>query len=121
MKPFDLQEYLKNPSAKIITRDGREAKIINTNMQGDYPILALVIDGQDKIGYYYKINGRKRIYKDSPQDLFFVPTRKEGWTNLYKGEGNLKCGVVFQSKEAAEKSGKNNNLYIATVRIEWEE
>ena len=27
MKQFNLEEYLKNPSRKVITRDGREARI----------------------------------------------------------------------------------------------
>ena len=30
MKQFNLEEYLKNPSRKVITRDGREARIICT-------------------------------------------------------------------------------------------
>lgn len=31
MKQFDLQEYLKNPTRPIITRDGRAARIISCN------------------------------------------------------------------------------------------
>ena len=30
MKQFNLEEYLKNPSRKVITRDGREARIMCT-------------------------------------------------------------------------------------------
>ena len=28
MKPFNLEEYLANPNRKIVTRDGRNARII---------------------------------------------------------------------------------------------
>ena len=30
MKEFDLQEYLKHPSQKVVTRDGRKVRIICT-------------------------------------------------------------------------------------------
>ena len=30
MKPFNLDEYLKNPNKKIVTRDKRNARIIST-------------------------------------------------------------------------------------------
>ena len=43
MEQFDLEKYLKNPSRKIITRDGKSARIICTNrLDENYPVLALV-------------------------------------------------------------------------------
>ena len=43
MKPFNLEEYLKNPSRKIVTRDGYNVKIKYTGMwTTDHPIVALV-------------------------------------------------------------------------------
>ena len=43
MKPFNLEEYLKNPSRKIVTRDGRNARIVCTDRRYEnYPIVALV-------------------------------------------------------------------------------
>ena len=42
MKPFNLEEYLKNPSRKVITRDGRKARIICTDAKGGYPVIGLV-------------------------------------------------------------------------------
>ena len=35
MKKFNLKEYLKNPSVKIVTRDGKPARIICTNKQNN--------------------------------------------------------------------------------------
>ena len=40
MKQFDLQEYLKNPSRKVVTRDGRDVRIICTNYDSFSPIIA---------------------------------------------------------------------------------
>lgn len=42
MKQFNLEEYLKNPSRKVVTRDGRNARIICTDAKGKYPIVALM-------------------------------------------------------------------------------
>lgn len=42
MKQFNLEEYQKNPNRKVITRDGRNVRIICTDKRkDDYPILAL--------------------------------------------------------------------------------
>ena len=40
MKPFSLEEYLANPSKKVITRGGSAVKIHCTNYQGEKPIIA---------------------------------------------------------------------------------
>ena len=43
MKPFNLEEYLKNPSKKVVTRDGKDARIICTDRRDlNFPIVALV-------------------------------------------------------------------------------
>ena len=44
MKPFNLEEFKKNPSRKIITRDGRSVQILCTNARRSYPIVALIED-----------------------------------------------------------------------------
>lgn len=47
MRQFNLEEYVKNPTRPIITRDGRAARIICTDRKGvgvdsPYPIVALI-------------------------------------------------------------------------------
>ena len=43
MKQFSLDEYLKNPKRKVVTRDGRNVtRLLCTDAEGDYPIVALV-------------------------------------------------------------------------------
>ena len=43
MKQFNLEEYLKNPSKKVVTGDGRNVRIICTDSKiRNYPIIALV-------------------------------------------------------------------------------
>ena len=40
MKAFNLKEYLKNPSRKVVTRDGRNVTIHCTNLDGIFPVVA---------------------------------------------------------------------------------
>ena len=76
MKPFNLEEYLKNPSRKIITRDGRIVKkILCTDAKSNYPIVAL-IEGKNEenvIPDAFTRHGHWNMYvKEHPNDLFFA-------------------------------------------------
>ena len=53
MKPFNLKEYLKNPSRKVVTRDGRNVKIHCTNYIGEQQIIAQV-EGHDLSFSFYE-------------------------------------------------------------------
>ena len=123
MKEFNLTEYLKNPSQKVVTRDGREVRIICTDAKNEEPIIALVYNNirdeenvytYNKDGYFYNNN-------DSCLDLFFAPVKKEGWINIYKNNSRRDriAGDVFPSEKEA-KEGKTIR-YITTIKIEWEE
>ena len=120
MKPFTLEEYRNNPKRKIVTRDGRNAKIICTNFLSNKPIIAEI----EKDGYSlsYDENGRNNNFS-TPCDLFFAPEKHEGWLNIFKGNNfyHAENEIVYNSKKEAEIQGKNYMSYIATVKIEWEE
>lgn len=121
MKPFNLEEYLKNPSRKLITRDGRKVtKVLCTNAKGRFPIVALVesFDGENETAITYTNKGHLFDGADYSPDLFFAPEKHEGWINLYSGKLN---GSVFNSKEEAIGSAIADTSYIATVKVEWEE
>ena len=119
MKQFNLEEYLKNPSRKVVTRDNRNVRIICTDAKGNRPVIGLV-DYKDYEGSYgYTKNGRIRDDDyDGNLDIFFAPEKHEGWVNVYRDleSGELYCGYVHDSEEEAKKRGG-----IATVKIEWEE
>ena len=120
MKEFNLTEYLKNPSQKVVTRDGREVRIVCTDVKGEYPIMALIPNKQDELTYRYLINGKQLTYTDSPLDLCFPTTKKEGWINIYSKQGYRHPGKnIFNTKEEAIKN--KSEIYIATVKINWEE
>ena len=125
MKQFNLDEYLKNSSRKVITRSGRKARIICTDAKNDYPIVALIEtpNGKESQPCRYKEDGTYIIGEKLSCDLFFAPEKHEGWLNIYRNESRFYLrGNPYKSKEEAEKVAKaNNKTFCATVKIEWEE
>lgn len=123
MKQFNLEEYLKNPSKKVITRDGRNARIICTDAKNNYPIVALIEmpNGRERQPCGYKKDGTYLIGEKLSCDLFFAPEKHEGWVNVYMNYNERNVGVLYSSKEDALKVAKGYDTYVTTVKIEWEE
>lgn len=125
MEQFSVDKYLENPNRKVVTRDGRSARIICTNRLDDnYPVLALVTEGYAEQCYSYttfgKFDGHQTI--DCELDLLFAPQKKEGWVNIYKYNSKITIGsLVYNTKERAESAAGDKSYYIATIKIEWEE
>ena len=125
MKQFNLEEYLKNPSQKIVTRDGRAVKIYCTDYIGDGPIIAK-IEGNTFSNSFWE-DGRYVDYKETNNDLFFAPEKHEGWINIFhEKDGPISGNIIFNSKEEAEESGRHccgftKDLYITSIKIEWED
>ena len=123
MKQFNLEEYLKNPTKKVITRDGKSARIICTNrLYKNYPVIALVNNEDSEICYGYTAGGKLYIYQDNDSDLFFASIKKSGWINLYKINSIISPGPqAYDTKEEAESAAGNRSDYISTIKIKWEE
>ena len=125
MKEFNLEEFKKDPSLKVVTRDGREVRIICTDFksQMNKPIIALIQEDEDEENAFnFKENGRWHLpeNEESLKDLFFAPIKKEGWVNIYSEQEYRHPGEnIFATKEDAIKYKDIN--YIATIKIEWEE
>ena len=119
MKQFNLEEYLKNPSKKVVTRDGRTVKIHCTNYDSRQPIIAELeyhnfSSSFTKDGRYFN-DGR-----NSPYDLFFASEKHEGWLNIYKERSYCYGGsVIYPTEEAAKTAA--DPAPVATIKIEWEE
>lgn len=133
MKQFNLEEYLKNPSKKVVTRDGRSVRIRCTDRKGKgQPIVALVEtpDRDEEYVSTFREDGRWSTSGcASDLDLFFAPEKHEGWVNIYKAGAQretLGCLVtryvgssIWPTEEAA-KTAAGADL-VVTVKIEWEE
>lgn len=123
MKPFNLEEYLKNPSRKVVTRDGRNVRIICIDQKGTlYKVIGLVDNGDKEKSYNFTLKGESCFGVQTNIDLFFAPEKHEGWVNLYKNlEGFIVPSRIYQTKEDAEKRGNAHDCYVVTAKIEWEE
>ena len=123
MKQFSLDEYLKNPSRKVVTRMGRKVRIICTDREDSiYPIVALVKDDKRELEILvaYTKDGLPAEYVEEYYTLFFAPEKHEGWAVIH---GNFITGRIFSSKEEAEEyvKGVETKIFIAPAKIEWEE
>lgn len=125
MKQFSLDEYLKNPNRSIVTRDGKNARIICTDKDNSkYSIVALIQEDWGEVVHCYTPDGMfVESTRKSTEDLFFVPEKKEGWIHLCKSDNKYPYvrSSVFETKEEAEKYRRANDDSIATIKIEWEE
>lgn len=118
---FSLEEYLADQSRKVVTRDGKQVRIICTDADRKNPIVALVKEGTDKI-FCYQPNGMLYDHAECNNDLFFETTKKDGYINVYRAI-NGRAGFIFNTKDEAEKDcnyGKNE-AFIKTIKISWEE
>ena len=130
MKQFNLEEYLANPSKKVVTRYGKSARIVCTDrVAQEYNLLALVMkDGTESV-CVYNTDGCVCKNETHPLDLFFAPEKHEGWVNIYKAavpRNTLGCMVthymgscIWPTEEAAKTAADADD--IVTIKIEWEE
>ena len=118
MRRFNFDEYIKNPSKEVVTRDGKTVRILCTDADSNKPIVALVrtrhfeqvvIYGKDGVGPTYQT------------DLFFDTEKRKGWVEVYESQDGEKFpgGTIYATKEEAEKKASSSRLAIA--KIEWEE
>lgn len=126
MKQFSIEEYLKNPDRKVVTRNGLPVRIICTDRNYQRPIIALIKekDGTEKTIYTYSTQGGFWTNNEhSDLDLMFAPTKKEGWVNVFESTKGYKYCYksIFPSEKEARCAGETYKTYIATVKVEWEE
>lgn len=125
IEQFNLEEYLKNPERKVVTRNGQNVRIICTDRKGaEDTIIALCLmsDGS-KNCFFYPPDGKQYIKADSYNDLFFVPEKHEGWVNVYKdGDDHYIGSREFYSSEAEAVSHATVGIgYVKSIKFEYEE
>ena len=122
MKKFNLDEYLKNPTRKLVTRDSRNVRIICTDRRDlNFPIVALIENGsRGELIYSYTKDGIYSNNVSTGYDIFFAPEKHEGWVNVYEeGANRYLDGCICVTKEEAKRI--RGYGYITTIKIEWEE
>ena len=126
MKEFNLEEYLENPSKKVVPRDGRKVRIICTDRKGldVKPIVALItLPNCDEIVKCFWSDGIEMRGEEDKTDLFFVPETHEGWIIINKwadGERDTN-GIIYHTKLDIPDIPIVGGKRVATIKIEWEE
>lgn len=124
MKQFSLSEYLKNPSRKVVTREGKPARIVCTDAKGKYPVIALITTEENfEIAHHFKEDGTYIDGAVNLSDLFFTTEKKEGWVSVYRNaRGNIFFSSTYRTKEEAlDALYDDTDTRIDTIKVEWEE
>jgi len=108
---------------KVITRDGREGRVICTDLNNPQPIAVAVWSNskgtREHINQYLK-NGKVSDSDNMMQDILLPP--KKEYVNLYRNDsfGNYSLGEAFSSREEAERyvCGAAGFKLIKTIEVE---
>ena len=123
MERFKLDEYLKDTSRKVVTRDGRNVRIVCTDVKGSVPIVAVIEEKDNTENVLrYESDGIMHGYHDL--DLFFAPIINVGWINIHKEclfGSNYWPSVVYSTEEEAKEAAAQCNSPVYTTKVEWEE
>ena len=123
MEQFSLEQWLQDKSRKVVTRDGREVRIICWDRNTTYwKIVGLVTspDGSTENPYTYDVNGNESdgCLHDHRNDLFFADEEKE-LTEFEKVVQSILNEPHFQDIEAV-KQFSNNLLNLARKELQPE-
>ena len=127
MKPFNLKEYIEDPTLKVVTREGKPVRIICTDKQNKYPVVALIMDNGVEETVNFTKDGLVLERDITKYDLFFVPEKKEGWMILYAANDNNHMPypdtTIYKTKEEAINALHNAKRYVGYMgiaHVEWE-
>lgn len=123
MKPFNLEEA--KAGKPVCTRDGRPARLIYQDLQGEYPFVFAITskDGVNEKVREYNYSGQYYDSEESKHDLFMAPVQHTVWVNLYSA-GKLSpfpSDIAYASEEIAKRAVCETWPYLGTFPITYEE
>lgn len=100
----------KEIEGKIVTRDGRKARIICFDKGGEQPIVALIKNNEEESIDTFFSNGHSisKTNEVAGDLMMMLPEKKEGWVNVYRD-----CDGANITKD--------ENSCVATIKINWRE
>ena len=118
LKPFNLEEYLANPSRKVVTRCGLAVtRFLCTDRKHTKPIVACIEDGCTEVVCFYAKDGKVTSNMSTDFDLFFASEKREGWINIFKNDTVFP--EIYETQDLAKKWVGAAD-YATTIKIEWE-
>lgn len=121
-KPFNLEAA--KAGAKVMTRDGRPARIVCFDMKGwnRKQVLALVpcIEaGGKEFACTYDVQGMCYPACHSPEDLFMAPLKVMKWGLIMPARTRMR---LYDTPEGAEHAAAELEVkHPLIIPVEWEE
>lgn len=97
----------------VQTRDGRQVRILCTDMIGTFPMVGLIKGhcGDEDVAMWTS-DGKYRLFDDCEHDLMNVPEKHSVWINFYKS--GMRYGW-HTSKEMADRQAGEDRIACVNV------
>ena len=119
MEHFNLEEWLKDKSRKICTRDGRIVEILKVDAKGNHPIIGIYqFSDTEDMESSWRIDGRKTENGESFLDLFFADEDDEFETTMISFSHAMFDHLLNTNVKVDVKEWKNKLLDLARKEIE---
>lgn len=120
---FDI-ELAKKGNA-IHTRDNRKARLICSDVKGDYIVVLVEDENGNEEVYKYTKDGKLKGLNYFEYDLFMGSAKEVGYINLYQSDGELTNTPLLSTKEKAIEAIKrqiedDNVIYLSTLKITYQ-
>ena len=115
MKQFSLEEYLKNPNRKVITRDGHDVRIVCTDCKNyEYPTVALVTCDDNEFVVNCTKEGKCHTPNKYKYDLFFASKKNINKANIFFQSRIVKLlSILIMAENIAEKNMETVLSFLA--------
>lgn len=119
---FDIE--LAKKGEAIHTRDNCKARLICSDVKGDYIVVLVEDENGNEDVYKYTKEGKLKDVKKPEHDLFMGSAKEVGYINLYQTDGEL-TNTPLLSKDKAIKAIKrqiedDNVIYLSTLEITYQ-
>ena len=119
MEQFNLEEWLKDKSRKICTRDGRIVEILKVDAKGNHPIIGIYqFSDTEDMESSWRIDGRKTENGESFLDLFFADEDDEFETTMISFSHAMFDHLLNTNVKVDVKEWKNKLLDLTRKEIE---
>lgn len=118
MEQFSLEEHLKNPSRKVVTRSGHNVRILCTDQRGNMPIVALVeFETLDGVQLFYS-DGKNESHRE--YDLFLADEEEDEFETTMISFSHAMFDHLLNSTNVKVdvKEWKNKFLDLARKELE---
>lgn len=120
---FSLGEYLRDPSRKVVTGQGKAARIVCCDVRSVYPVVAAVDEREIECINTYTAGGRFYDGKEDRRDLYFAAAAERFDPNGLRPFDRVLVrdvdGEIWEPSLYGYKNSQQRN-YVSTVEgVVW--